>query len=294
MSKECFRIKSFNPRDEARIDLCNDIIEDYSGQGLRMTLRQLYYQLVTKNAITNEEKSYKNLGKLVSDARLAGLMDWSAIEDRGRMPDVPSDWSSIASLAEAACRGFRLPRWEGQEYYAELWVEKQALAGVLEPLASKFHVTLMVNKGYSSQSAMYSASRRFLYECNDGERKPMLFYLGDHDPSGEDMVRDVRERLEMFGVEDIVVDKLALTMTQIKKYNPPPNPAKVTDSRAAAYIAEHGDSSWEVDALPPNVLARIISSAFEEIIDKDAMDAIIAREEKGKTALRKAAAKIEV
>ena len=98
----------------------------------------------------------------------------------------------------------------------------------------------------------------------------------------------------MFGVEDIVVDKLALTMTQIKKYNPPPNPAKVTDSRAAAYIAEHGDSSWEVDALPPNVLARIISSAFEEIIDRDAMDAIIAREEKGKTALRKAAARIKV
>lgn len=221
----------------------------------------------------------------MSDARLAGLVDWDAIEDRGREPDVPSQWSGLPSLAESALAAYRRPRWEGQEYYAELWVEKQALAGVLAPLANEYHATLMVNKGYSSTSAMYDSARRFKQHS---DQKPILFYLGDHDPSGEDMVRDIGARMETFGVEDLEVRKLALTMAQVKEHNPPPNPAKLTDPRAQGYIAEHGDSSWEVDALDPETLSEIIRSHFDEIIDRDAMDEVIAREEKDKAALREA------
>lgn len=129
------------------------------------------------------------------------------------------------------------------------------------------------------------SAKRFM-DHEDG-RDLVLLYLGDHDPSGEDMVRDVRERLEMFGAE-LRVEKIALTMTQVRKYNPPPNPAKVTDSRAAGYIAKHGDSSWEVDALPPRVLAATIRDTMSEIVDQDAMDEVIAREDKDKEYLRKA------
>ncbi len=280
--KQQFKSVNFRSDSLGRIDLCNEIIQEYSSDGMRLTLRQLYYQLVTRNAITNEEKSYKHLSSLVSDARLAGLIDWNAIEDRVRQPRMQSEFKDLAELVDAAVHSYRLPRWQGQDYYVELWVEKDALAGVLTPLAREFHVTLMVNRGYSSQSAMYESAHRFM----EHEGIPLLFYLGDHDPSGEDMVRDIEERLVMFGVDEITVQKIALTSKQVKQYNPPPNPAKITDPRAAEYIAKHGESSWEVDALPPKILNNLIRRAFENVIDQDKMDEIIKSEEYDKKKLR--------
>ena len=286
--KECFKKKRFGDDALERIKLCDGIITKYQAQGLKLTLRQLYYQLVAAALIPNTEQSYKRLGELVGDARLAGLLDWDAIEDRGRVVDSPSEWSSVASLVRAACHSYRLPRWEGQSKFVELWVEKQALAGVLEPLASEFHVSLMVNKGYSSLSAMKESAERFKAARED-EKDLILFYLGDFDPSGEDMVRDIGERLAMFGVEDLDVQKLALTMPQIRQYQPPPNPAKMTDSSAKEYVAKHGDESWEVDALPPDLLQQIIRDAIEAEVDMDLMDAIKKREESDKERLRNAA-----
>jgi hypothetical protein len=171
----------------------------------------------------------------------------------------------------------------------ELWVEKDALAGVLRPLASEFHVTMMVNRGYSSQSAMHESAERFR-EAVDAERQPILFYLGDHDPSGNDMVRDIHDRLVMFGIEDIDVQKLALTTEQVRHYKPPPNPAKVTDPRAAKYIATFGPVSWEVDALDPATLSGIIRDAFEGVVDDDALQDVLAQEVKDKEELTKALA----
>lgn len=275
--KEAFKTFNFRRASLARIALCNDIIRDYQSQGLRLTLRQLYYQLVSRNEVPNTEKSYKALGGLLGDARLAGMVDWSAIEDRNREPVSWAEYQNVGELVQSMEWSYRRPRWDGQDNYVELWVEKAALAGVLRPLASKYHVTLMVNRGYSSLSAMYESAQRFLER---GDRKPVLFYLGDHDPSGEDMVRDIEDRLVMFGVGAIEVRKLALTMEQVREYNPPPNPAKMSDSRAAGYVAKHGNESWEVDALNPVTLARIIEDAFQEVTDMDKMDAIIEREAK--------------
>lgn len=274
--KTAYRSINFRRESLKRIQLCNSIIRDYTGQGLRLTLRQLYYQLVSKNVITNTEKSYKALGGLISDARLAGLVDWDAIEDRNREPVIWAEYANVAELVEEAQQRYRLPRWEGQDNYVELWVEKAALAGVLRPLASKYHVTMMVNRGYSSQSAMYESAQRFL----DMDRSPVLFYLGDHDPSGEDMVRDIEDRLTMFGVRHLDVRKLALTMDQVLEYEPPPNPAKSTDSRYSRYAAEHGESCWEVDALEPRTLTTIIEEAFQSVTDLDLMGEVIAKEKK--------------
>jgi hypothetical protein len=284
--KESFREKNFGEDKVEQINQANEIIERYQAQGLRLTLRQLYYQFVSANLVPNTERSYKNLGNLISDGRLAGLIDWDAIEDRVRVPKPPNEFASLESLVEAAFRSFRLPRWNGQQYYAELWVEKDALSGVLEPLAREFHVTMMVNRGYSSQSAMHEAGLRFAAKDNEGF-ETLLFYLGDHDPSGEDMVRDVQDRLRMFGSE-VLVHKLALTMPQIQQHNPPPQPAKMTDMRAAAYTEKYGNSSWEVDALPPEVLNALIRDSFADILDVDKMEAVKQTEEREKTLLRKA------
>ena len=143
---EAFDEWSPKPESAARVVVCNEIIDEYLEQGLKLTLRQLYYQFVSRDLIPNTERSYKNLGQLVSKARVAGMMDWDAIEDRGRRPDVPSEYSGLPELVRAALYSYKLDRWEDQDCYCELWVEKAALAGVLEPLAREFHVTLMVNK----------------------------------------------------------------------------------------------------------------------------------------------------
>ncbi len=291
MGYERFRNTNFRQETLDRIDKVLEILEDYPDQ--KLTARQVYYQFVSRDWLENNVKNYKNLTVLLTDARYAGKVDWSSIEDRGREPSVPSDWSNIEGLVETAIRAFRLPRWRGQEHYVELWVEKQALAGILQPLANKHHVTLMVNKGYSSASAMKDAAERMIDACQEesdegSQKTPILFYLGDHDPSGEDMVRDIRDRLIEFGVEDLDVRKLALTMAQINKWNPPPNPAKLTDSRAKAYIEEFGDKSWELDALPPRELTRLIQNAFTSVIDQPLMDAMIAEEEEERSLLRDA------
>jgi len=284
--KEAFKTVDFKPESLERIAQCNAIIEVYLDQGLRLTLRQLYYQLVTTNAIANTEREYKNLSTLVSNARLSGLMDWDAIEDRIRQPRVQTEFENLNELVDAALSSYRLPRWRGQKFYTELWVEKDALAGVLQPLAREYHVTMMVNRGYSSQSAMRESAKRFAVAEEEG-KSCLLFYLGDHDPSGEDMVRDIQTRLDMFGC-DVKVLKLALTVDQVRQYNPPPNPAKMTDPRATGYVAKHGQQSWEVDALRPDVLARIIRTAFKRTVDEKALQTVLAQEEKDKEALQAA------
>jgi len=166
--------------------------------------------------------------------------------------------------------------------------EKDALAGVISPIASEYHVTLCVNRGYSSQSAMYEAGKRYIENCQDG-RYPHLIYLGDMDPSGEDMVRDISDRLEMYNVGDLNVTKVALTMDQVESYKPPPNPAKMSDSRAAKYVDKHGTSSWEVDALPPAALSKIIRDELSSLVDRSLMDKIIEQENKDKQAVREMA-----
>ncbi len=287
--KEAFTQTNFREAALGMLEQVNSIIDTYLAQRLRLTLRQLYYQLVTRNTIRNEERAYKNLGNLVSQGRLAGLVDWQAIVDRLRVPHKVTEWTSPMQIMEAVVSGYLLPRWERQPRYVELWVEKDALAGVLEPIADQYHITLMVNRGYSSSSAMKEAAERLLRQ-GDG-KTVTIFYVGDFDPSGEDMVRDVEDRLLLLtrqGVE-LEVIKLAITQNQIAQYNPPPNPAKLSDSRAAAFIAQYGDSSYEVDALPPDVLSDIVRGAVEGAIDPGLWRQVMEEETLDKALLQEAA-----
>lgn len=289
MAREEFKRVNFRPDSLALIKKCNAIVESYS---VRLSLRQLYYRLVATDVITNTKQSYKGLSALLTDARMAGLMDWNALEDRHRMLNIPSEWSSIASLVRSALNSFRFPRWEGQDYYAELWCEKDALSSILEPIADEYHAPLQINRGFSSVTFMYEAAKRFQRDA-DG-RTPIIFYIGDHDPSGLDMVRDIRDRMETFGSADVDVQHIALTSEQVRQYRPPPNPTKMADSRARAYIREHGRTCWEVDALPPDVLEAIVRASFDSIVDRETMDAVIAREDVAKDKLREAAERIKV
>jgi hypothetical protein len=288
--KQRFKSVRFRAASLELLDQCNEIIEDYQEQGLMLSLRQLYYQLVSANIIPNTERSYKNIGTLISKGRLSGLVDWSAIEDRNRTPVVPAQWSSLKNLIDSALYSFRLPRLQDQPTYVECWCEKSALAGVLRPIANRYHVTFLSNRGYSSQSAMYQAAQRIERAMQRyGSGSAVVLYLGDLDPSGEDMVRDMDERLRLFlPLSVVTVKKVALNLDQVEEYNLPPNPAKLSDTRAAAFIAQYGRQSWEVDALPPSVLQELVEGELQLFLDLDRMELVKEEEDALKKKLRTA------
>lgn len=264
--------KRFKPDTLIVIDQANAIIVEYQDQGFDLTLRQLYYQFVARDLIPNTQRDYKRLGNIISNARLAGLIDWDSIVDRTRELRGLGHWDSPESIIRSAERSYHIDFWERQEYRPEVWVEKDALIGVFSRVCNELDVPYFACKGYNSQSEMWAAGQRFLGYVDEGQT-PIVLHFGDHDPSGMDMTRDTEDRLEVLtehhGVE---VHRLALNWDQIEQYNPPPNFAKTTDSRAAAYIAEFGNDSWELDAMEPQVLADLVRNAIDTIRDQDVWD----------------------
>lgn len=285
-----YKSQRFNTESLRLINTANRIITEYDAQGFKLTLRQLYYQFVSRDIIPNTEQSYKRLGSIINDARLAGEIDWDSIEDRLRnLVTVPS-WDETRDIINDAADWFQLDYWDSQDTRIEVWVEKDALTGVIEPTCNKYRVPYFACRGYCSQSEAWSAGQRFIDYKDRGQRVVVL-HLGDHDPSGIDMTRDNRERLEMFADGDINLIRLALNSDQVRKYNPPPNPAKITDSRAPNYIAEFGQSSWELDALEPRVIADLLNQNIRNFIDIERWNAAMEKEQKAKAHIRTAASK---
>ena len=292
--KICYIAKDFSAASLAIIDKAHEIITDYQAQGFDLTLRQLYYQFVSRGLIPNRQSEYKRLGTIINDARLAGLISWLAITDRTRNLVAPTCWESPAEILDAAASGYHVDYWEDQEYRPEVWIEKDALTGVISGVCDELDVPYFSCRGYTSQSEMWGAAQRLVRQAEAGHGYiPIIFHLGDHDPSGIDMTRDIVDRLNLFSENAIDIERIALSMDQIQEYDPPPNPTKLTDSRAAQYVKLYGDNSWELDALEPSVIAALIREAVGRIRDVDCWDQTEAREEEHKRMLRESSEEIK-
>ncbi len=269
--KEAFTQQRFQGSSRILMLRCQEILEEMEAW-LPLTLRQLYYQCVSRDIIRNNLKSYKRLGELVNHARLNGLIDWSAIEDRTRTLNGTNHWSNPASVINSAHSGYRIDKWSDQPNHVEVWVEKDALKSVLQRACTKHDVDYFSCRGYGSQSALYQAGKR-LGDAQQCGKKPVIIHLGDHDPSGMDMTRDIIARVEMFARCPITVERIALNWDQITQYHPPPNPAKMTDSRYEKYAEEFGEECWELDALHPSIIDELISDAILSYRDDDLYEA---------------------
>ena len=319
--KEKFR--SWQPKGNLKIKYCKDkaegtfaywetslsllyeqvdtVVREYIDIGIKLTSRQLFYQLVGKVLIPSSDEVYKRLCIFLTQCRYAGLIDWSAIEDRDRIPSMHAQWKSVLDLVDSAVYSYRLPRWQDQEYYVEMYCEKKAGISVLKPVADKWHIHFGFNKGYSSASSMYDLAKRLMEQIKNG-KKAIILYFGDHDPSGIDMIRDIHQRMCEFllygkntidivgddGVDDpnFRVVPVVLTGNQIKEYNLPPNPAKVTDPRAGSYIKRYGRVSWELDSLNALELRKIAERSVLKYLDRDKYRVWVKREEKEIQALK--------
>lgn len=291
--KEIFVPQRFAAKSEALLTKINSILEDFAAQGYSLSVRQLFYQLVSANAIPNNQQTYKNIIALVNDARLAGRIDWDAIVDRARALLRPRNWEDAPAAVRWVHGQFQMDKWLNQPWHVEVMVEKQALEGVLEPICVELDVAYTANKGYSSATMMYEAGKRLERHAEAG-KKILVCYLGDHDPSGIDMTRDVTERLELFSRKtEIRVNRLALNMPQVRRYNPPENPTKQTDSRTPDYVANFGASCWELDALAPSVISTLIRTAILKVRDEKLWAEAVKLEERERERLVEAAEELK-
>jgi len=334
------------------------IVRKYAAAGYTLTLRQLHYQFVGhRQQYVNHDSAYKKLGDILDDCRYSGLIDWDAIEDRGRVPHLDYWVEDIANALDDTAESYKLDRMRGQDNVIEVWTEKDALSGIFKRSTQKYHVRLCVNKGYTSSSAIYKSYQRVKNIIISGKAFVIL-YFGDHDPSGLDMIRDIRDRIEYFlsngslqdneyfydkvqnwwdeneydiynlvgsgfltekqcdeimksegDIKDelmkawesarirlyinqnnlFAVNPIGLTIEQIKQYDLPPNPTKLTDSRAKGYIAKFGQTCWEVDALEPQVLTDIVESNIESLINVDLYESVLQEESEERTEVEKIA-----
>lgn len=274
MTLIAYREQRFAEKSLKLIEKANEIIADFQSQGYTLTLRQLYYQFITINYFSNSEQSYNRLGETISNARLAGLVSWDAIEDKTRFVRGKDHWNGSRghfNFMRDSKKWFNIDMWENQPNYVEVWIEKDALLGVIERPCWELDVPYMSCRGYMSQSEEWAAANRFS-EAADSGRDPVLIYLGDHDPSGIDMSRDHNDRLTMFlehlGV-DVDVRRVALNMDQVQQYRPPENPTKPKDSRSPDYVRKFGRKCWELDALKPSVLDQLVRDRVDDLRDME-------------------------
>jgi len=255
-----------------------DILHSYS---YRPTLRQVFYRLVAAQLIPNTEVSYKSLSRVTVMAREQGIIDPLAFEDRVRHYEGGDDgWENPQDFVHAALaslkdswKGYTRPLWSSQQRQVIIWLEKDALLRPVSEIASRYRVRTYAARGYSSFSAVYEAAQEI-----NGTKPKVVLMLTDFDPSGEDMVRDLEERLSRYGAEGFEVRKIGLTFDQVRSLGLPPMPAKKSDPRYQTFAISYGNEAVELDALPPNELERIIVEAIEDLIDATAWNAEIARE----------------
>lgn len=230
-----------------------------------MTVRQVYYQLVSRQVIENNRGQYQAVSNALVSARKEGLIPWGWIEDRLRRPRSVAMWADLPDFAEMAVKAYRRDVWPEQPGYIECWLEKDALSGIFESVLNPYGVTLNVGRGYDGWASIHNAAERF----KSGYDVTVL-YFGDFDPSGEDMVRSLAERLSFFGCNPEII-KCALTFEDVKRYNLPPDFTKATDTRSAAFVAKYGDLAVELDALPASVLQSRLKNEVEKRLDLKAL-----------------------
>jgi hypothetical protein len=274
------------------IDRANAIIAEYQAAGFRLTLRQLYYQFVARDLFANRLENYSLLGRTMQDARDAGASDWDAMEDRSRTVNSFAAWPSPSDFIRSEVEFYAEDLWEGQRFRPEVWIEKDALIGVIAAECDRWRVPYFSTRGNAGQLPARDAGLRFADQVGL-DLVPVVLHLADHDPSGIAMTKDVERRLELYARAPVEVRRIALNMRQVERYRPPPNFAKEKDANTPKYRREFGtDECWELDALAPDVIATLIRDEISNMIDKRRWASAVRKEKRNQKVLSKIAEEI--
>jgi hypothetical protein len=245
-----------------------------------MTVRQVFYQLVSRQVVKNTRSRYQATSDMLVNARKEGLIPWDWIEDRLRRPRHVGMWDDMDSFMQTVLVSYRRDVWRSQPMYCAVWLEKDALSGIFADVLAPYGVTLNVGRGFDGWDSIRNAAQRF-----SGMEEACILYFGDFDPSGEDMVRSLRERIGFFGCTPEII-KCALTAEDVTRYQLPPAFTKATDSRRKAFVEKYGDVSVELDALPADVLITRLREEVEARMDLTALAETQRKEETEREWLR--------
>ncbi|MDR2754850.1 MAG: hypothetical protein LBC20_04010 [Planctomycetaceae bacterium] len=232
------------------------ILMEYKNAGYKLTLRQLHYQFVARDLAPNKKTTYNKICEAMRRGRMAGLIDWNAIEDRTRILRSRPQWDNPEAIIQACANQFHVDYWQNQEKRVEVWIEKDALLGVIEETCNNWDCSYFSCRGYPSISELHETALRIKRFKEYGQGFTIL-YCGDHDPSGLDMGDYITRSLQEFNAE-FEFKRIALSIQQIEQYNLPPNTIKESDTRSSDYQKHYGNQCWELDALLPRMLNFII------------------------------------
>ncbi len=250
-------------RTKADVAAVRDVIYVVVERYQPMTVRQVFYQLVVRGVIDKTEAEYKTtVCRLLVEMRRDGILPYGWIADNTRWMRKPDTHGSMEDMLRDCQRTYRRALWNDQSAYVEVWLEKEALAGVLVDVTAEWDVPLMVTRGYPSVSYLYSAGEVIAAE----DRPTFLYYFGDHDPSGRDIDRFVEKELRRHAPDcDLHFKRVAVQPEQIEQYGLTTRPTKKTDSRSKSFVGE----SVEVDAIDPDSLRALCRDCITQHIDGD-------------------------
>jgi len=267
-------------RTRAEIDELMYLLYEVVKDNRPMTVRQVFYQAVSRGYIRKSERDYKNVVvRLLGRMRISKAIPFGWIADNTRWQRKPVTYESMESAVKRTAEFYRRALWSNQSVYVEVWLEKDALAGVIQAETAEYDVPLMVTRGYPSLSYLYEAAEYI----NELEKPAYLYYLGDLDPSGVDISRNVEERIREFAPDaEIHFERIAVNPWQVEKWNLPTRPTKKTDSRSSSFAGE----SVEVDAIPPGQLRELVRRSIEQHIDEHALKTVLEAERSERLILR--------
>lgn len=223
------------------------------------TVRQLYYQLVSRGVIEKTEAAYKGIVcRLTAEMRRAGIIPYGWLADNTRWMRIPTTYTGLNAALVSMQEHYRRNILTEQGVRIEIWLEKDALAGVVVEETARYHVPLLVTRGYPSLSYLYEAAEAIIASGVP----TFIYYFGDHDPSGVDIPRKVKVDLAEMGAE-FEFERVAVNEGQIREFNLPTRPTKQTDTRAKNFSGE----SVELDAIEPDTLRAMVRGCIEQHID---------------------------
>ena len=277
MKKAYGKQKRIITKRKELIKKIDEIASEYYAAGMTITVRQVYYQCVARNIMPNSKDSYEKISGLIADGRMLGFLDWDMIEDRTRFKRGNVHWKSPQQIISAAAEQYRIDTRATQPVYVEAWIEKDSLVSILEGTCRRLDVPCFSCRGYPSITALHEAANRFRNKNN-----AVILYAGDHDPSGLMIPQVITERFKEFEV-NVKLQRLGLTLEQIRELGLPPFPAKEQDKNYVAYVEATGmTQAWELDALPPEKLSAMFESAIESLTDFQELERMQEKEEADK------------
>jgi len=266
------------------LELLTQVQEIINSYDFALTLRQIYYQLVARQIIPNEQRYYKKLSRLCVAGRDEGMLPEEGFADRLREVDKLSSWTNLNEFMQTVKRSYRKDKWQNQDNYIEIWTEKDALRSVLTEITYQYDVALMVARGQLSRTEVYRTAERYRAQ---NDKECYLYYCGDFDPSGLSIYDSIKKRIMDFGVF-INFERIALTQKQIEKYQLPSDPAKQSDPNYNKFVSVYGsDMVVELDSLPPDVLRKIIEDCILQNIDEGYLVQMLKKEKSEKIRLNK-------